>query len=339
MSSWSADTFESLFAPTSIASVEVRNRWVMAPMTRKFSPGGIATAEVASYYARRAGGGVGLIISEGTYVPHPAAAEHPDVPRLDGDEALAGWRLATDAVHDAGGRIFAQLWHAGALRGDRPSIHPAVASVSPSGVDVGLQPVGRAMTAADIDEARVAYVQGALNARSAGFDGVEIHGAHGYLPDLFFWDRTNQRTDAYGGSLEARSRFAAEVVAAIRAAVGPHYPIAFRFSQWKVFQYTARIAQSPAELETILRSLAEAGADLLDVSTRRHWLPAFPELSGSDGQRSLAGWAKQVSGLPVITVGSIGLDNDFTIGAEYKDLSTGTDLARLAAQLEHEDPD
>ena len=122
-----------------------------------------------------------------------------------------------------------------------------------------------------------AYATAAANARAAGFDAVELHGAHGYLLDEFLWERTNRRTDGYGGSLAARTRFPADVVAAVRAAVGPDFPILYRFSQWKTHQYDARIAETPAELEAILTPLIDAGVDVLHPSTRRHYLPAFPD--------------------------------------------------------------
>jgi 2,4-dienoyl-CoA reductase-like NADH-dependent reductase (Old Yellow Enzyme family) len=162
------------------------------------------------------------------------------------------------------------------------------------------------------------FARAAAAAQAAGFDGVELHGAHGYLLDQFLWEGTNRREDQYGGSLEARLRFPAEVASAVRAAVGPDYPVIFRFSQWKSGDYGARIAQTPEELGTILGTLAEAGVSAFHPSTRRHWEPAFPEAAGADGKGGdsalgLAGWTKKLSGLPVITVGSVGLDNEFEV--------------------------
>ena len=161
------------------------------------------------------------------------------------------------------------------------------------------------MTQAEIDTAIQAYGQAAASAREAGFDGVELHAAHGYLVDQFFWEKTNQRTDGYGGSLENRTRFGVEAIREIRRRVGAEYPVALRFSQWKIGDYEAKIVTTPAELEQFLKPLAEAGVDIFHCSTRRYWEPEF------DGSSlNLAGWTKKLSGKPTITVGSITLGAD-----------------------------
>lgn len=183
-----------------------------------------------------------------------------------------------------------------------------VVPVSPSGIDGHGDPKSRALRSDELPRIAGLFARAAANARDVGFDAVEIHGAHGYLLDEFFWERTNLRTDGYGGSLTARTRFPAEVVAAVRAAVGHDYPIIFRFSQWKGTDYAASIADDPTQLQELLSPLAEAGVDVLHPSTRRHYLPAFPDY---DGELSLAGWTKKVTGLPVIAVGSVGLETQF----------------------------
>ncbi|MGF2952945.1 NADH:flavin oxidoreductase, partial [Mycobacterium sp. THU-M116] len=293
-----------LFTPFTVRSLSVPNRFAMAPMTRQASPGGIPGADVAEYYRRRAAGGVGLIITEGIRLPDPAAGYPYTVPTIAGDDVAAGWRRVVDAVHGEGAAIAAQLWHQGAQRDDADGVVP----VSPSGVDGLGTPKGRALQADELPRVAQLYADSAATARDLGFDAVEIHGAHGYLLDEFFWERTNLRTDAYGGSLSARTRFPAEVIAAVRAAVGPDHPIIFRFSQWKGTDYTATIAEDPTQLQELLSPLVEAGVDMLHPSTRRHYVPAFP---GYDGKLSLAGWAKKVTGLPVIAVGSVGLETQF----------------------------
>jgi len=161
------------------------------------------------------------------------------------------------------------------------------------------------MTEADIAEVIAAYGRSAANAKAAGFDGVAIHGAHGYLIDNFFWAGTNTRRDAWGGDLARRARFGAAVVAAIRAAIGPELPIVFRFSQWKLQDYEARNAETPDELAALLTPLAEAGVDLFDASTRIFSAPAFP---GSD--LGLAGCIRKLTGRPTMTVGGVGLSKD-----------------------------
>jgi 2,4-dienoyl-CoA reductase-like NADH-dependent reductase (Old Yellow Enzyme family) len=138
------------------------------------------------------------------------------------------------------------------------------------------------------------------------FDMLELHCAHGYLLSGFISPLTNHRSDEYGGSLANRSRFAVELVQAVREAVGPDFPIIFRFSQWKQQDYTARLVQSPEALGEFLAPLVEAGVDIFHCSTRRFWEPEF---EGSD--LNLAGWTRQLTGKPTITVGSVGLDGEF----------------------------
>jgi 2,4-dienoyl-CoA reductase-like NADH-dependent reductase (Old Yellow Enzyme family) len=320
--------------PYAINGLDLRNRVVMAPMTREFSPGGVPTAEVAAYYARRAAGGVGLIVTEGTYIGHESAWASDNVPRFHGEAQLAGWKRVADAVHEAGGRIVPQLWHVGATRDPGTGPVPGADVLSPSGLDVNGAPKGRAMTRADIDAVIAAFAASAAAAERLGFDGVELHGAHGYLIDQFLWAQTNRRTDDYGGDLASRARFAAEVVAAVRAAVAPSFPVNFRFSQWKGGAYDARLADSPQELEQLLAPLADAGVDAFHASTRRYWLPEF---DGSD--LNLAGWTKKTTGKPVISVGSVGLDKEF-LGPEGMAFQPGaTGIEKLLDRMEHDEFD
>ncbi len=298
-----------LFAPFTVGGLKLENRIVMAPMTRELCPGGVPGADSAAYYARRAAHGVGLIITEGTVVAHRASASSESVPRFYGREALAGWARVVEAVHAAGGKIVPQLWHVGldpllwgtSAEHSRRAMPRGVDPISPS----GLSPSGKAgspMSEGDIAEVIEAFAQGAADARRLGFDGVELHGAHGYLIDQFFWDRTNRRADRYGGDLTARSRFAAEIIRACRRATAPDYPIILRISQWKVGHYGARIAENPAQLKSLLSPVVEAGADVLHCSTRRYWEEEFEGCG-----LNLAGRVKKVTGLPTITVGSVGL--------------------------------
>jgi 2,4-dienoyl-CoA reductase-like NADH-dependent reductase (Old Yellow Enzyme family) len=297
-------TIDHLFQPFTVRSLTVPNRFAMAPMTRQASPGGAPGPDVAEYYRKRAAGGVGLIITEGVRLPDPAAGYPSSIPTIAGADVLAGWRAVVDAVHGEGGTIAAQLWHQGAQRDDADGVVP----VSPSGVDGLGQSRGRALTVADLGAVADAFATAARTARDIGFDAIELHGAHGYLLDEFLWARTNQRTDGYGGDRASRTRFPAEVVAAVRAAVGPDYPIMFRFSQWKGVDYEASIADDPTQLQEILTPLVNAGVDVLHPSTRRHYAAAFPEV---DGSLSLAGWTRKVTGVPVIAVGSVGLQTQF----------------------------
>ena len=297
---------DPLFSPISIGTLTLPNRIAMAPMGQGKAPGGMPDPGYPEYYARRAAGGAGLIISGATSIGHPAAAFDENEPHFHG-EALGAWKRAIDAVHAAGGRMMPQLAHAG-LQGLAP-VAPPWAGMGPSAVwlpaaQLGQAPgaeriEGRPMTLAEIDAVIAAFARAAEDARRLGFDGIEIHGAHGFLIDQFLWDRTNRRADDYGRD---RTLFAADVVTACRAAVGPAFPIVFRFSQFKMTDYAAKLAGTPEELEEVLAPLVHAGVDLFDCSLRRFWRPEF---EGSP--MNLAGWVKKLSGRPSIAGGGIGL--------------------------------
>lgn len=315
-------SIEALLTPFDLRGLHLRNRFVMSPMTRNASPDGIPGDDVAAYYRRRAAAEVGLVITEGIAIEHPSSigagtmGEH-DVPMLHGD-AVAGWRRVVDAVHAAGGAIIPQLWHMGVIRRAGTGPFPEARSMRPSGLwgptaaamlapdylaemSVPIAP----MTENDIADVIAGYARSAANAKSAGFDGIAIHGAHGYLIDSFFWGETNRRDDRWGGDLARRTRFGVEVVKAIRVAIGAELPIIFRFSQWKLQDYEARNAATPDELGALLGPLADAGVDLFDASTRNLLQPAF---AGSD--LGLAGWARKLTGKPVMAVGGVGLSRD-----------------------------
>ena len=273
-------------------------------MTRFHSPGGVPGADVIEYYQRRASS-VGLVISEGTYVDHALSGGYLDVPHFFGDDALAGWNAVRQAVQAAGALIFPQLWHLGVRRLiTRPDIDGRAAS--PSGVDLDGEPIGEGMTSADIDDVIAAYATAAAHAQRLGFDGVEIHGAHGYLLDQFIWSVTNRRDDPYGGDLAGRARLAAEVVAAIRGEVGAEFPICYRFSQWKGGHYDARGFPTPHDLEVFIDLLTGAGVSIWHPSTRQYWTPAF-----ADSPLTLAGWTKRLSGRPTMAVGSVGVRSPY----------------------------
>ncbi|BBH20534.1 12-oxophytodienoate reductase [Paenibacillus baekrokdamisoli] len=306
-SSSRALSVDSLFKPFEAGHLSLANRIVMAPMTRGFSPNGVPGADVADYYRRRAEYGVGLIVTEGTLINHPAAGSSPNVPNFHGEAALNGWAQVVKDVHEAGGTIIPQLWHIGMSRPLGAQPNPEALPVGPSGLSLTGEKVTEPLSEQEISELVKAYAQAAADAKRIGFDGIELHGAHGYLIDQFFWKKTNQRTDRYGGDLVKRTRFAVEVIEACRAAVGPDFPIVLRFSQWKGAEYTAKLAETPDELAQFLAPLSQAGVDIFHCSTRRFWEPEF---EGSE--LNLAGWTKKLTGKPTITVGSVGLDVEFT---------------------------
>ena len=329
---------QSLARPFTLGSATLRNRIVMAPMTRGHSPNGIPGADVAAYYARRAAAGTGLIITEGTYVDHPTAGDVASVPRFHGEEQLAGWRGVVDAVHAEGGAIMPQLWHVGIQRQAGSPPYPQAPSVGPSGLSLnGAAGAGEALSLSDIDALIQAFADAAQEAERIGFDGVELHGAHGYLIDQFLWERTNRRTDAYGGDAVSRTKFAADIIAAVRERVAPDFPVVLRFSQWKADNYDAQLAADPDELQALLEPLAQAGVDAFHASGRRYWEAEFPE---SGLELNLAGWSRKLTGKPVITVGSVGLDAVFDPAAlADKPRAEVESVERLLERLERDEFD
>ncbi len=303
---------DPLFRPFEHPKLQLPNRIVMAPMTRQFSPNGVPDDNVRDYYQRRAEGEVGLIITEGTTIPHKAASSAVQIPCFH-DEALEGWANVVEAVHKVGGKIAPQLWHVGVIRKPGEGPHPDYPTISPSGYLRPDKKVLEPLSNAEIDELIAAYTQSAVNAKGLGFDALELHGAHGYLIDNFFWEGTNVRDDEYGGSLGKRTRFAAAIVESIRAEIGEDFPIILRFSQWKQQDFDAKLALDAGQLEQFLAPLSAAGVDIFHCSTRRFWEPEF---AGSD--LNLAGWVKQITGKPTVSVGSVGLTEEFI--ATYRDV-------------------
>jgi len=272
-----------LFTATQLGSVPLKNRIVMAPLTRSRAIGNLPNELMVQYYRLRAD--AGLIITEGTS-PSPNGLGYPRIPGLFNEEQVQGWRRVTNGVHQAGGRIFVQLMHTG--RVSHPANMPAGASVlAPSAVAVpgemwtdtdGMQPhpVPREMSEADIAQSIAEYASSAKLAIQAGFDGVELHAANGYLIDQFLNTASNQRHDRWGGSVENRIRFAVEVAKATVAAIGAER-VGIRISPYGVFN-----AQAPdAEMDALyLRLIDELNTlDLLYIHIVDHSAMGAPEVS------------------------------------------------------------
>ena len=215
-----------LFNPLKVGALTLPNRILLAPLTRaRASTGHVPNDLMAEYYSQRASGG--LLITECTMVA-PGTSAFINEPGIYSDAQIAAWKKVTDAVHAKGGRIYMQIWHAG--RAAHPDMNDGAPTVSScaTAIDGDIdtpkgklpQAVPRALAADEIPAIVAAYVQGAKNAIAAGFDGVEVHGANGYLIDQFLRDTPNQRTDLYGGSLDNRARFLFEVLTAVTAAIG-----------------------------------------------------------------------------------------------------------------------
>ena len=336
------DTFEQtshvdvspLFEPFALGPIVLRNRFVMPGMQRGWVEDDRPLPRMADYYRRRVEGGVSLVISEACAIDHEVSTGQEAAAFIDNATASA-WAGCVDAVHGAGGHMLIQLWHEGGMR--KPDVggrRPDLPTLSPSGLVYEGKENGVAATEADLESIRAAFVRSALAARAAGADGVEVHGAHGFLIDEFLWAETNRRTDGYGGpDLRARLRFPAEVVASIREAIGPDAVISFRFSQWKEVDYEARICETPDELGTMLQTLRSAGVDMFHASTRYFSRPAWP---GSD--LGLAGWCKSLTDAVVVTVGSVGLNVDVMtsiLGDEETGLSLRPTLGELVRRFEN----
>jgi 2,4-dienoyl-CoA reductase-like NADH-dependent reductase (Old Yellow Enzyme family) len=270
---------EHLFSPLLVKNITLRNRFVMAPMTRCRAENGVPTETMVEYYRKRAAGGLGMILTEGTLIDHPLANAYGDAPYLR-KNAVSGWRAINQAIRGEGCFSFVQVWHCGPV--SRPGI--AAFPVKEEGKEVV-----HAATEADKRELLDLYKQAAALAVESGFDGLELHGAHGYLLDSFL--------------REGQVDFVEKVVRVNRAEVGGDFPIVLRFSTWKVDDYHAAYVSNPEELKALLAPLKEAGVDVFHPSVRRYWEPAF------DGSPlTMAAWTRHVTGLGTIAVGSIGLD-------------------------------
>ncbi|MET3809581.1 NADH:flavin oxidoreductase [Arthrobacter sp. UYEF3] len=313
--------FAPLWSPVQIGATGLSNRVALAPMTRiSATEDGHATERMASYYESYARGGFGLLITEGIYPDTAYSQGYLFQPGLATKEQAQSWAKVVDTVHSAGAKMFAQLMHAGAqTQGNRfvdSTVGPS--AVAPKGEQLafyrgeGPYRVPVEITTDQMDEVRAGFVTAALHAREAGFDGVEIHGANGYLLDQFLTDYLNHRTDNYGGSPENRVRFAAEICRAVREAVGPDMTVGIRVSQSKVSDNDHRWSGGAEEARTIFATLGATGIDFIHTTEYRAAAPAF-----EDGAESLAALAKKYSGVVVIANGS--LDDPETAASLLRD--------------------
>ena len=325
-----------LFTPQRLGSLTLRNRFVMPGMQRGFMSDGSPTPKMVEYMRRCAAGGVALIISESTSPDHPSAYWQPIMGRLE-PGTLAAWRPVVQAVHGEGAGFLLQLWHPGSMRKVAEG-HPLAGypALSPSGLIQAGRPHGRAMTRQDLQELKLAYVRAAQQAQELGADGVEVHSAHGYLLDQFLWAETNQRDDEYGGrTLAERARYSAEIVAAIRSAVGPDFVISYRFSQFKEVDYGAVVAVSPKDLGEMLTLLRGRGVDLFNVSSRRFHKPEWPQ--SEHPEFTIAEWVKSMTDAVVMTCGSVGVNVEMFANLfddeEPSELTLERDLQFLAQRV------
>lgn len=262
----------ALFEPFTLGRVRLKNRAVMAPMTRSRAVGNVPNELMAEYYAQRAG--AGLVVTEGTS-PSPNGLGYPRIPGIYGREQADGWRSVTDAVHEAGGRIFVQLMHTG--RVTHPANLPEGArALAPSAVPLEETkmwvdgegeldiPPAEPMTGDDVLEAIDEYARAARLALEAGFDGVELHGANGYLIQQFIHPETNRRADAWGGSIERRIRFPLEVARAVADQIGADR-LGIRISPYGVFNEMPRYALIDRTYEALVSGFNEVGLAYVHV--------------------------------------------------------------------------
>jgi N-ethylmaleimide reductase len=277
------DMSNTLFTPTSLGKLQLKNRIVMAPMTRSRAIGNVPNELMGKYYKSRAD--AGLIITEGTS-PSPNGLGYARIPGMYSDAQVQGWQRVNDGVHAAGGRIFIQLMHTG--RVSHPANMPAGTRVlAPSAIATpgemwtdsnGMQahPIPAAMSEDDIAAAIVEYANSAKRAIEAGFDGVELHGANGYLIDQFLNTASNQRTDRWGGSVENRIRFAVEVAKAVVAAIGADR-VGMRISPYGVFNGMAPDAKMDVLYLRLIEELNSLG--LVYIHVVDHSSMGAPEVS------------------------------------------------------------
>jgi N-ethylmaleimide reductase len=254
-----------LYSPTTLGPLKLQNRLVIAPMTRSRATGNVPNELMVEYYSQRAS--AGLIVTEGTS-PSPNGLGYPRIPGIFSAAQVKGWKAVTDAVHARGAKIFIQFMHTGRI-GHPNNLPPGAEVVGPSAVVAAGEmytdsegpkphPTPKAMTEADIKTAIGEYVQAAKNAIEAGFDGVELHGANGYLIEQFIRPNSNQRTDNYGGSIENRARFALEVASAVATAIGKD-KVGIRLSPFGVFNDMPLYPEMESDYAYLARKLNEIG--------------------------------------------------------------------------------
>ncbi|MBW7453937.1 NADH:flavin oxidoreductase [Paenibacillus sepulcri] len=322
-------TFPQILSTYQLGRLTLKNRVVLAPMTRGSAESdGRATENMARYYARFASGDFGLVITESGYMDDTFSQGLLNQPGITKDSHIQAWKGVTEAVHAQGGKIILQLAHAGALSQVNPNSGQTVApsALKPEGERSPLYgkggefPTARALDIEEIKELIGNFAKAASNAEKAGFDGVEIHSASGFLPDQFLTGYTNQRTDEYGGSLENRLRFLIETIEAVKAATGEDFVVGVRISQAKVNNFTYKWEHGEEDARVIFESIGAAKADYIHTYEYRALDPAFEE-SGP----TLAELAKKYGNTAVIANG--GLDQPADAA---KMLEKGSDLIALA---------
>ena len=302
--------YPNLFSPSKLGSVQLQNRAIVAPMTRvSASPDGLASNIMIEHYRKFAKGGWGLIFTEGTYTDEGPSQGYRNQPGIANSKHIAEWSKVVKAVHSENTPIFQQLIHAGGLIQENNYVTQAIApsavnqlgTMMPHYFGNGKFPVPHEMTRGEIKESVKGFADAAIRSVEAGFDGVEIHGANGYLLDQFLTTFANIRTDEYGGTTENRVRFHCEVLAAVLDAVGKKVPVGIRISQTKVNNFEYQWPGEEHDASIIFRALKAIGPTYIHISTHKGLEDVW------DSGRNLADWAKEIWGGPTIACG--GLDD------------------------------
>ncbi len=330
----------TLASPVRIGTTELPNRVALAPMTRvSATADGCATDRMALYYEKFARGGFGLLITEGMYIDTEHSQGYLHQPGIATEHQADAWKQVVDASHRAGARIFAQLMHAGAQSQGNTFVDTTIgpSAIAPKGEQLsfyrgsGPYQIPSEITESQIADVRRSFVQAALRAQAAGFDGIEIHGANGYLIDQFLTGYLNARSDHYGGSSENRVRLASEICRDIVEAVGPGMTVGIRISQAKVTDAAHRWPGGADDARIIFTTLGRTGIDYIHTTEYRAEAPAF------DGtQDSLAKLAKRHSGVAIIANGN--LDHPEAAAAMIRNGSADVIALGKAALANHDWP-
>lgn len=312
-----------LFCPWEHRKLSLNTRVVMTTMLHSLAPGGLPTPGMVDYYYQRACHSVGLILTENVAVC-PCASDNPDHAEFYSGAALRLWKQVCQAVHRTTCKIAPVLWHAGELHTGGSRRRPSDGdALSPSGINpITLERTGDPMTVQRMRGIIRAYALAAQHAQQLGFDAVSINGGEMSLIDQFLRADTNRRTDEYGGDLERRTRFARELICAVRKAVGSRFPIILRISQTEAPHLSTKLANTPLELSDLLQPLSEMGVDIFDCASPNIMQPAF---EGSP--LTFAGWVRVLTGKPTIAVGSEGIPPAPAPSPNQTELRTAQDAA------------
>ncbi|MFB5663844.1 NADH:flavin oxidoreductase [Alteribacillus sp. HJP-4] len=300
---------DKLFEKGLIRGKALDNRYVVAPMTRvSAEEDGIANQRMKEYYERYAYGGFSAVITEGIYTDQKYSQGYAFQPGIANEEQKKAWEPIVNAVKRNGALFIAQLMHAGAQSQDNRFVSHTAApsSIKPPGEQLafyrgeGEFPEPVELTYQEIKELKEGFVQAALRSKNAGFDGVELHSANGYVLDQFLTEATNQRTDGYGGSLSERLKLLLEIIEEVREAVGEKFIVGVRISQAKVTDSEYRWPGGEEDASVIFSSLGKTSLDYIHTTENDGTAPGFGE-----GTLTMAGAAKQFSGLPVIANGQL----------------------------------